>query len=112
MSDGYQDFTRQSAMAAGAQAERAAAVALDRLEDVCLWVQQQGLTTSPGSRSFADAGQALFKLRRQVSPVPQRLGRLAAGSTYFGLRLGLEAYRVVLELLEETIEFARAEGSR
>jgi hypothetical protein len=112
LSDGYQDFTRQSAVAAGARAERAAAVALDRLEDVCLWVQQQGLSASPGSQSLADAGRALFRLRRQVSPVPHQLGRLAAGSTYFGLRLGLEAYRVVLTLLDETMEFARAEGPR
>jgi hypothetical protein len=109
LSDRYQDFTRRSAAAAGAQVERAAAVALDRLEDACLWVQERGLAATPGSTAFRDAGQTLFRMRRQLSPMPHRLGRLAAGSTYFGLRIGTKAYGMVRELVDESVEFAKTD---
>jgi hypothetical protein len=97
------DPSRDTALAVGRRAERAAAAALDRMEDLGLWVQQHGLASEPGGERFRDLGPALLRLRRRAVPVPRRVGRAAAGSAYFALRLGMESYRTAVSLLDETV---------
>ena len=112
MSDDRQDASRKAALAAGARAERAMAAALDRMEDLGLWIQQQSVASASTSESLRDIGPALLRLRRRARPLPRQVGRVAAGSTYFALRMGLETYRTAVGLLDESAELFGADESR
>ena len=106
------DGSRDTALAVGRRAERAAAAALDRIEDLGLRMQQQGLASGSTGDSFRDLGPALLRLRRRAVPLPRQVGQVAAGSTYFALRMGMETYRTVVGLLDETTRLFGADERR
>jgi hypothetical protein len=98
-------ITRERAMAAGRAAERLLAFELGRLEDLSLWALEQAAGMQPDSERLRVAEQRLNQLRSLTTPLPRILGRLAAGSAYFGLRLSAEAARGAKEIRDDTSAF-------
>ena len=95
------DLGRDAALVAGQFAERIAAVALDRIENLTLWMQQEGLSSAATSQSFHDIGPALQRLRQRALPLPHQLGQIVAGSTYFAVKMALHSYQTAVTVLDE-----------
>lgn len=111
MTERCEDPTRRAAVAVGQAVEQTLSLAVDKLEDLSLWIMEQAAKTTPQSEGLSQVSRVLDNLRRLTVPMPRLAGRLASRSTYFGLRAGAEMYRAARKALEESSEFM-AEDAR
>jgi hypothetical protein len=99
------DFTRQTAVMVGREVERALSWAVDQLEDVSLWAMEQSAKAGTAPEDLSEAGRLMASMRKTARPLPRVAGRLAAASTYFALRLGVETFQTARKVLHEAAEF-------
>jgi len=98
-----EDLARRTAVAIGDEVESAAARLVDRVEDLSLLVMERIAGAAPRSVALSELHRVVAKLRRLAAPMPRLAGRVVAG-TYFGLRMGMELYRVTGHGLPEDAE--------
>jgi hypothetical protein len=100
MENSERDFTRQAATVIGDSVEKTSAYVIEQVEDLSLWMMEQAAEGNPNSEGLTQLGDIMHSARQVMSHVPRLAGSLAAGSTYFGLRLGGLTLRVVQKLAE------------
>ena len=100
---------RKTAAAAGRTAERLVAFTVARLEDLSLCALEQAAGAQPESERLRMAEQRLNRLRSFAAPLPRIAGRVAAGSTYFGIRWSIVAADAAKEIRGETSAFLNSD---
>jgi hypothetical protein len=105
------DAIRNRSAAAGRAADRMTASLLGRVEGLSLWAFEQAAAMRPEHERLASAERCVRELQSLASPLPRLVGRLVAGSAYFGMRWPPEALRTANDIRREASAFV-ASGAK
>jgi hypothetical protein len=94
------DFAHQAATAVGDSIEKTSALVIDQVEDLSIWMMEKAADNNPNSEGLAQIGDIVHNARQVMNHIPRLAGSLAAGSTFFGLRLGSLALRAMREFAD------------
>lgn len=103
MTETTDPFIREVARLVGREAAKTSEFALDRTQDLTLLLLQKAAASSIGNRrrenALAKASVAVSTFAQTSFIIPLVVGRVAAASTYLGLRAGIEVVGQVQKLL-------------